>query len=510
MFARSYGATTRGVDGQLIDVEVDAGFGFPAFDIVGLPDTAVRESKERVRTAIKNSGVKLKQEKVTINLAPADIRKDSSGLDLPIAAGLLAAYGVLPVEKLAGSLFAAELSLEGECRPVQGILSMVIEAKRRGLTAVFVAPANVNEALLVQGIAVYGVATLADLVAHLKGEQELPAAVPAPAEELQAGWADDFADVQGQYAAKRALEIAAAGGHNVLLVGVPGAGKTMLARRVSSILPALTPGEALEVTKIYSIAGLLPRGGGLITERPFRAPHHTTSMTAMIGGGSIPRPGEVTLAHHGVLFLDELPEFQKSTLEVLRQPLEDREILVSRVHASLKFPSSFMLVAAMNPCPCGYQGDESSGRTCECTPGEIKRYTRKISGPLLDRIDIHIRVPRVAYKELTSKEKAESSSVIRARVEAARRVQEARLQEYGRFCNAQMNHALIQRLCPLDAAAQSLLAAAFEKLHLSARSYDRIIKVARTVADLAGKEQIGAAEVGEAIQLRNDVGLQTD
>lgn len=510
MFAKSYGATTLGVDGLIIDVEVDAGFGFPAFDIVGLPDTAVRESKERVRTAIKNSGIKLKQEKVTINLAPADIRKDSSGLDLPIAVGLLAAHAVLPVETLAGNLFAAELSLEGECRPVQGVLSMVVEAKRRGFAAAYVAKANVNEALLVQGIAVYGVGTLAELVAHLRGEQPLTAAVPAPPAEESAGWTDDFADVQGQFAAKRALEIAAAGGHNVLMVGVPGSGKTMLARRVSSILPALTPEEALEVTKIYSIAGLLPRGGGLVTERPFRAPHHTTSMTAMIGGGSIPRPGEVTLAHDGVLFLDELPEFQKATLEVLRQPLEDREILVSRVHASLKFPSSFMLIAAMNPCPCGYQGDESGGRVCECTPGEIKRYTRKISGPLLDRIDIHIRVPRVAYKELSSHKKAEPSAAIRARVEAARRIQGERLKEYGLFCNAQMNHALLQRLCPLEPQAQQLLAAAFEKMHLSARSYDRIIKVARTVADLTGHERIGPAEIGEAIQLRNDVGLQLE
>ena len=407
MFAKSYGAATLGVDGLIIDVEVDAGYGLPAFDIVGLPDTAVRESKERVRTAIKNSGLKLQQEKITVNLAPADIRKDSPGLDLPIAVGLLAAHGLFPMKKIEGCLFSAELSLEGECRPVQGVLPMAIAAKEQGFRAIFVAPANANEALLVQGLTVYAVATLAELVAFLKGEKEL---APAEAQQLSEGghgWTDDFADVQGQFAAKRALEIAAAGGHNVLMVGVPGSGKTMLARRMSSILPALTPEEALEVTKIYSIAGLLKHDGGLVTQRPFRAPHHTTSMTAMIGGGSIPRPGEVTLAHHGVLFLDELPEFGKSTLEVLRQPLEDREILVSRVHASLKFPSSFMLIAAMNPCPCGYHGDESGGHHCECTPGEIKRYTRKISGPLLDRIDIHIRVPRVEYKELASREQAE-------------------------------------------------------------------------------------------------------
>ena len=510
MFAKSYGAATLGVDGLIIDVEVDAGYGLPAFDIVGLPDTAVRESKERVRTAIKNSGLKLQQEKITVNLAPADIRKDSPGLDLPIAVGLLAAHGLFPMKKIEGCLFSAELSLEGECRPVQGVLPMAIAAKEQGFRAIFVAPANANEALLVQGLTVYAVATLAELVAFLKGEKEL---APAEAQQLSAGgqgWTDDFDDVQAQFAAKRALEIAAAGGHIVLMVGVPGSGKTMLARRMSSILPALTPEEALEVTKIYSIAGLLKHDGGLVTQRPFRAPHHTTSMTAMIGGGSIPRPGEVTLAHHGVLFLDELPEFGKSTLEVLRQPLEDREILVSRVHASLKFPSSFMLIAAMNPCPCGYHGDESGGHHCECTPGEIKRYTRKISGPLLDRIDIHIRVPRVEYKELASREQAEPSSAIRARVEAAREIQHERLKTYGIYSNAQMNHAMIQRLCPLEDAAQQLLQAAFEKMHLSARSYDRIIKVARTIADLAGGGLIGPREIGEAIKLRNDVGLSLE
>ena len=499
-----------GVDGILIDVEVDASYGLPSFDIVGLPDTAVRESKERVRTAIKNSSLKLQQEKITVNLAPADIRKDSPGLDLPIAVGLLAAHGMFPPKKLEGCLFSAELSLEGECRPVRGILPMTIAAKAKGFQSIFVAKENANEALLVEGIQVYAVASLAELVAFLKGETQMEPAVPGKQEPQAAGWTDDFADVQGQFAAKRALEIAAAGGHNVLMVGVPGSGKTMLARRMNSILPAMTRAEALEVTKIYSIAGLLPHEGGLVTERPFRAPHHTTSMTAMIGGGSIPRPGEVTLAHHGVLFLDELPEFGKSTLEVLRQPLEDREILVSRVHASLRFPSSFMLIAAMNPCPCGYYGDESGGHPCECSPSEIKRYTRKISGPLLDRIDIHIRVPRVEYKELASREKAEPSSAIRARVEAAREIQHERLKDFGIFSNAQMNHAMIQELCPLEPQAQALLKMAFEKMNLSARSYDRIVKVSRTIADLAGGGAIGPKEVAEAIKLRNDVGLSLE
>ena len=319
---------------------------------------------------------------------------------------------------------------------------------------------------------------------------------------------DDFADVQGQFQAKRALEIAAAGGHNALLVGVPGSGKTMLARRMSTILPELSREEALEVTKIYSIAGLLPHTGGLITKRPYRSPHHTASMTAMVGGGTIPRPGEVTLAHNGVLFLDELPEFSKKTLEVLREPIEDRQITVSRIHATLTYPANLILVASMNPCPCGFYGDPE--RTCDCTPGEIKRYTRRISGPLLDRIDIHIRVPRVKYQELASEKKAESSAVIRQRVVKARAVQLERLQKYGIFCNAQMSHAMLQRECRLGPEAKELLAQAFQRLLLSARSYDRIIKVARTIADLAGAREISSHHIAEAIQLRNDIGLSQE
>lgn len=511
MYAKTNGATTLGVDGLLIDVEVDAASGLPAFDIVGLPDTAVRESKERVRTAIRNAGYSVPQEKVTINLAPADIRKDSSGLDLPIAVGLLAAYGIIAQKALEGALFAAELSLEGECRPVCGVLPMAIRARDAGLKAFFVAPENANEALLVEGLKVYAVSNLTQLVHFLTGKVKIEPTMAEPVEEHETtSYSDDFADVAGQFVAKRALEIAAAGGHNVLLVGVPGAGKTMLARRLGSILPPLTREEALEVTKIYSIAGLLPSRGGLVRQRPFRSPHHTTSTAAMIGGGSIPHPGEVTLAHHGVLFLDELPEFQKSTLEVLRQPLEDGFVTVSRVHATLKFPSSMILVAALNPCPCGYYGDESHSHECNCTPNEIRRYMRKISGPLLDRIDIHIRVPRVKYDELTAQKKAESSAEIRERVVAAREVQLRRFAGTGIFCNAQMNHRLLQLTCPMKKDAHALLREAFRNLGLSARSHDRIIKVARTIADLAHSEQIEAVHVAEAIQLRNDVGLHVE
>ena len=506
MFAKTYGSTTLGVNGVLIDVEVDVSFGFPGFDIVGLLDTAVKESKERVRTAIKNSGFKIKQQKVTINLAPANIRKDSSGLDLPIAIGLLIAYGLIAPEKTVDCLFAAELSLEGDLRAVSGILPMTIHAKERGLKKVFVAPENANEALLVDGIEVYAVKNLATLAASLTGQETLPPAATRPAlPDSKVREIEDFADVQGQFLAKRALEIAAAGGHNVLMVGVPGAGKTMLARRLPSILPDMTRQEALEVTKIYSIAGLLQNNAGLITDRPFRSPHHTTSATAIIGGGTIPRPGEVTLSHNGVLFLDELPEFGKAVLEVLRQPLEDGQVTVARVNATLTFPSRMILVCAMNPCPCGWNGDKD--KACTCSPNEIKRYTRKISGPLLDRIDIHIRVPRVEYKDLTASQPSEPSAVIRRRVTNARDIQLQRLRKFHVICNAQMSHAVLKKTCPLSDNAQKLLERAFDKMNMSARSYDRIIKVARTIADLAQEDEITEQHVAEAIQLRNDIGL---
>lgn len=506
MFARTYGATTLGVDGLIIDVEVDAATGLPGFDIVGLADALVKEARERVRTAIRNSGIQLRQEKVTINLAPADVRKDSSGLDLPIAVGLLAAYGLVSADTLNRYLFAAELSLEGDCRGIRGVLPMAVKAKESGFQAMFVASANAQEALLVEGLEVYAVDNLTQLVAFLTGQERLLPVVPKRAVDEDKTFRDDFADVQGQFQAKRALEIAAAGGHNVLMVGVPGSGKTMLARRMSSILPEMSQEEALAVTKIYSVAGLL-KGGGLLKERPFRSPHHTTSMVAMIGGGSVPRPGEVTLAHNGVLFLDELPEFSKKSLEVLREPVEDRIITISRAHGSMTFPSGFILIAAANPCPCGYAG--APEHTCKCTPYEIKRYSQRISGPLLDRIDIHIRVPQVKYDDLSSKRRAESSAQIRQRVVAARKVQLQRLKKYHLFCNAQMNHAMLQKLCILEPQAQDLLEQAFRQLNLSARSYDRIVKVARTIADLTGAENIAASHIAEAVQLRNEKGIDS-
>jgi len=503
VFAQTLGSTALGLNGVLINVEVDITNGIPSLDIVGLPDTAVRESRERVRAAIKNAGFEFPTRRITINLAPADIKKDSSGLDLPIALGILAASGQVDADLCRNYMFVSELSLEGKLRGITGLLPMAINCLEQGVTNLFVAPDNVHEALLVDGLTVYAPNSLADVILFLKGEQPLQPAAKAPSADRTDIVSEDYGEVQGQLIAKRALEIAAAGGHNVLMVGPPGSGKTMLARRITSILPAMSNQEALEVTKIYSIAGLLKNNAGLISTRPFRSPHHTISDAGMIGGGRIPRPGEVTLSHHGVLFLDELPEFSKVALEVLRQPLEDGQVTISRASASLSYPAKIMLIGSMNPCPCGFLTD--STRECVCTPTEVRRYIKKISGPLLDRIDIHIHVPRLEYSEITGRAPAESSSDIRRRVELARHIQRERLAKYGLFCNAQMSHKHVKATCQLTGDAQNLLKQSFTKLSLSARSFDRIIKVGRTIADMAQSEKITHVHIAEAVQLRSNL-----